>query len=102
VVLPAAIIWLARACQENCVRANRVRRCRMRTAVSGRSRQQPVYDRRVSRRVSAALRNSRPYYNLCLHMRVQAAEIFKRSSVVESEAEFVLGIERRRTKRTIQ
>src|ERR1700692_4246960 len=53
-------------------------------------------------RVSAPFHHSRRYHNLGLHMRMQTAEIFKRSCFIEGEAELVLGVERRRTKRAIQ
>jgi len=53
------------------------------------------------RSVSARFRYSRRDYNLGLHIRMQTAEIFKRSCFIEGEAELVLGVERRRTKRAI-
>jgi hypothetical protein len=46
--------------------------------------------------------SSRRYYNLGLHIWMQTAEIFKRSRFIEGETEFVLGVERRRTKRAVQ
>lgn len=53
-------------------------------------------------RVSGPYCQSLRYHNLGLHIRMQTAEIFKRSCFIEGEAELVLGVERRRTKRAIQ